>query len=211
LVVWLLAVAAGILTPRAEGVVPRDTVPFPLRPYSHMEALLEKTLFKVDVLTLDVQVDPNTALRLQTMVEGFEYSKEVADAVSRTVLAASQVWVRMEFLRSVSQKQYLDGIRDNMKKALKADLIDKAYYEDVQNKTPQWYDFLKERSVQKGDVMVYWVHGDTLASTFHGVEGTVLLDMTRENPTSRYGVLGSYFAPKSAFRKNLVRSLLGPE
>ena len=210
--VWILG-ALVALGPAAEGVVPRDNAPFPQRPFSHMSALLEKTLFKVDVLTLDIRVDYQTATRLAAyiMAEGAEdasYSDDLADAVGRTVLTASNAWIRMEFLRSVSQKQFLDGIKDNMKTALDAGLIDAEYYEDTLVKLPEWYDFLEDRRIQKGDAMVYHVHGDTLDSTYHGTDGDVLLDMTRKNPKSRYGVLGSYFAPKSDFRENLVRSLV---
>ena len=207
---WILGVLLA-LGPAAEGVAPRDTAPFPQRSFSHMSALLEKTLFKVDVLTLDVRVDSRTAGRLQSLAEGADYSDHIAGAVSRTVLTAPEVWVRMVFLRGVSQKQFLNGIKDNMKTALEAGLIDTEYYEDTLDNLPEWYDFLEDRRIQKGDAMVYYVHGDTLDSTYHGTDGDVLLDMRRQNPKSRYGVLGSYFAPRSDFRKNLVRSLLETE
>ena len=76
---------------------------------------------------------------------------------------------------------------------------------------PEWYGFMEERGIMKGDWMVYWVHGDTLDSSYHGVDGEVLLDRNQTGSMRRYGVLGSYFAPKSDFRKKLVKSLMEGE
>lgn len=194
----------------ARATVPPHAAPFPAVPHAHLHALLEKTLFRVDVLNLDIQVDAATADRLAGLVAGNRnrYSDPLADGVARTVLLAPQAWVRMEFLRNTSRDQFLGGIRDNMEKALAAKLIDRDYFDRTQEQLPGWYDFLSGRGVHKGDIMAYWVRADTLESTYRDADGEVLLDMTRTGPEQRYGVLGSYLAPGSSFRENLVRSLL---
>lgn len=208
--------AAGILlTPCLNPVQAQTDIPshppgspLPDQPYSHFHALLEKTFLKVDVLTLDIHVDAMTARRVGEMVRDRSYSDDLASSVARTVLSASEAFVRMEFVRTVKQGQFLNGIKDNLDRARAAGFITQEHRDQVVAKLPEWYAFLAERKAQKGDVVVYRIRGNTMQTTYYGVEGTVHLDLTRVGEKHRYGVLGSYFAPKSAFRKRLVRSIL---
>jgi plasmid maintenance system antidote protein VapI len=208
----LLLTLALTTTPVSEAAAPKDAPPFPSPGQTRMHALLEKTLLQVNVLTLDIMVDDETASRITALIAGqTRYSDDLADSISRAVLIAPQAWVRMEFLRDVSRNQYFGGIRDNMEKARRARLIDQEYLDETLAQLPVWYDFLADRGVKKGDVMAYWIRGDSLETTYHGVEGETLLDFVRGNPKSRYGVLGSYLAEGSSFRRNLVKSLVEKE
>lgn len=196
----------------SSAVVPTDPPPFEVMSAGHMQMLLERTFLKVNVIYLEVFVEPSGAEKIGMLIEGKEkYSNELAEALSSAVIETPSVFVRMEFLRNVSQKQFFAGIEKNMKKTMKAGWIDEAYIEETLANLPKWYGFMEERGIKKGDRMVYWVHGDTLDSSYHGVEGEVLLDRNQTGPMRRYGVLGSYFAPKSDFRKKLVKSLVEGE
>jgi hypothetical protein len=171
--------------------------------------LLEKTLFRVDVLTLEVRVDSVTAGNLRSLAQDPDFrSKSLNDTLAKTVIEAPRAWVRMEFHRSVSQSRFFSGIRDNLEKAEKAGIITALHRARVAGELPHWYDFLARRGVKSGDVLVYSIHADSLETTYHGVEGTVLFDFSQKDPEARYGVLGSYLAPESDFREGLLRSLL---
>ena len=170
--------------------------------------MLEKTFLKVDVLTLDVYVDPATAQRITKIIQDQEYSDDLAAMVGLTVISAPQAFVRMEFQRSVKMGQFLDGIKKNLDRALAAEFISREHREEVVAKLPEWYAFLAERRVQDGDVVIYQIRGNTMQAIYYGVEGDILLDLTLEGEKHRYGVLGAYFAPDSDFRKPLVRSIL---
>jgi hypothetical protein len=174
-----------------------------------MKTLLEKTVFDVNVLTLEVKLDPKTAGRMEKVVADNAASKTLADEVTRVVLTCDQAWVRMTFHRGASQKQFLNGILGNMKKALAAGIISKDHYESTAEDLPKWYEFLADRGVKKGDRVLYWIHDDRLETAYRGVEGKVYLDMDEVDPHARAGVLGAFFAPGSDFRKGLVRSLVG--
>ena len=180
----------------------------PIVPHGRMTALLEKTLFKVDVVAAEIRVDAATAAKLGNLVAGQKYSEGLADQVSRAVLAAPDVWIRMEFKRGIKQKQYLKGIEANMKRALDAAWISPEHFDDVVAHLPEWYVFLAERGIQDGDTMEYRLRGDTTQYRFTAADGKVLLEMDETDTRSRYGILGGYFAPKAEFRKRLVRSLL---
>jgi hypothetical protein len=117
----------------------------------------------------------------------------------------------MEFLRGQSQEKFLDGSRRNMERAEAARLITADHRTDISNRLPGWYDFMEDRGVKKGDTVVYWVHGDTLRTTYRGPNGQVFLDRLQVGRRYRYGFLGGYFAPGSEFRRQLVQSLLNRE
>jgi hypothetical protein len=202
-IVLVPVIAAGVALAAAP-----ELADLPPVPHGRMRALLERTIFQVDVLNLEIRVDETTASKLGELVRGQKYSEGLADQVAQEVLAAPDAWVRMEFLRSVKQSQFLDGIEDNMERALDVGWISREHFEEVVANLPRWYDFLAKRGIKDGDTMQYRLHQDTTHYLYTGVDGDVLLDMSETDTRSRYSILGSYFAPKSGFRKDLVRSLI---
>lgn len=175
--------------------------------YGVMSTLLEKSIFKVDVLTLEVRVDEGTANRLADVVTGSEYSDEVADSVAAIAVGAPEVLARITFVREISLDQFLDGTDSDMRRAVEAQLLDRSHYERIKQSLPQWFAFLEERRLLKGDEIAYHVHGDSLVTVYTGVDGVVLLEQTDVGQGARESVLGTYFAPKSSFRSGLIKSL----
>ena len=178
-------------------------------PYSRMQTTLEKTLFKVDVVSVDVWLGDKTAGRLESLVSGERYSKEIADSVAEIAIRSQDAFIRVEFLRDVSLNQFLDGADDNLKRVLKAGVIAEADYEMISAGMPVWYSFLEERGIRDGDLMRYRIRGDTLRTQFLSVKGELLMDQTDVGPERRRSVLGSYFVRKSDFREGLIKSLFG--
>lgn len=182
--------------------------------HARMEMLLEKTLFKVDVLRLSVVLDREAAERIESALAaatsgGWELDDEaLEDTIAAIALDSREALTEIEFERDVGLEQFLDGIRSNLEKAREADLITASEFEDIAAQLPRWYDFLAERGIDSGDRMVQRIRGDTLRTIYVTAAGDVLLDQQDVGPVRRLSVLGGYFAPGSDFREDLVRSIV---
>lgn len=187
--------------------VPLDTASLGTGPHSTMHTLLEKTIFRVDVLTLDLRFGTDATARLGQLVHGRELTPALADSVAAVALRATDVWARLEFLRNVRLDQFLDGIRDNLRAARESGIVTPAEYDEISEGLPDWYAFLAERGIRDGDQMFYRIRGDTLQTAYRSADGKVLLDQTDVGAHRRLSVLGGYFAPKSEFRRGLIESL----
>jgi hypothetical protein len=177
-------------------------------PFAAMQMILEKTFLRVDVLTLEVRVDRPTAERIRSFAEGKRYSEELADSVTAAVLGARAVVARIRFLRNVSSDQFVDGVTESMETAVKAGLLEQAAFDQIAPKLPIWYSFLDSRGIRIGDEQVYRVSANSLRTTFTDNRGSVLFDQTDVGPAGPRAVLASYFAPRSDFRRPLVRSMV---
>ncbi len=199
--IWALPVMAQRLA--------LDTASVGREPYAAMHTLLEKTIFKVDVLTLDVRFGSETAHRLERLVKSGRYSDSLADSIASVAIDARDAWARLRFKRGISLDQFLNGIRDNLTRALRAGIIDSASYATISEDLPVWYHFLADDGISKGDEMLYRIRGDTLHTAYRTAAGKVLLEQTDTGAERRLSLLGGYFAPKSDFRKGLIKSLFG--
>lgn len=202
----LIAVAA---TPAAAQPSPVDTTG--LGAGLRMHTLLEKTIFQVDVLTLDVRLGRDATARLDSLIAGRPYSRALADSVAALALGAHDAWARIVFRRGVSLKQFLGGVRDNLKRAREAGIVSGADYDTISEGLPRWYAFLRERGIHEDDEMFYRIRGDTLRTVFRSADGRILLDQVDVGPERRLSVLGGWFAPGSEFRQGLVKSLFDQE
>lgn len=192
------------------AVPPMDTTSIGRRPYSRMHMLLEKTIFKVDVLTVDVFVADEDARRIEQLASGRRYSSNLADSIAAIAIGSQDAWLRIEFVRDVSLDQFLDGVDDNLRLVSAAGLIAAEDYEAISEGLPRWFAFLDERRIRKGDQIHYRIHADTLRTVFRAVGGAILLDQTDVGRAPPRAVLGSYFVRKSEFRKALIKSLFDP-
>jgi len=183
-----------------EEPVSKDRPPFNPTPGGHLGMLFEKTILGVNVLRLDIEVDAATAAQLAKI-------RAKPDSVARAVIEAPETWVHMEFLRSTSQGKFFGGIRDNLAKARQAKFITPEHEKRVRAQLPEWYGFLAKRGVKRGDVIVYWIRGTAMKTTYYDPQGAILFNLTQEDPEARHGVLGSYVAPGSDFREGLIKSL----
>jgi hypothetical protein len=175
--------------------------------YATMRMLFEKTIFKVDVLTLEVRFGPETAARLQALAEGRRRTSALADSIAAVALEADDAFIRLHFERNVSLDQFLNGVRGNTRAARDAGIITPEQYDDLTASLPMWYDFLAERGIKDGDEMLYRIRGDSLYTMYRTVEGDVPLNQVDVGDFRRRSVLGGYFAPRSEFRAKLIESL----
>jgi hypothetical protein len=197
------------LGPAAAGgqSVPADTLDLATGRYSEMEMLLQKTIFKVDVFTLRVRFDAQTASRLEALAAGRRLDPTNEDSIANVAIQAESAWAVIEYLRDVDLYQYLDGVRKNMRRAAEAGFISGEDYDLISSELPDLYAPLEERRILRGDRVYYRVRGDTVWTFYWGRAGDTLLDHSEIGPERRLAVMGGYFAPKSSFRRQLIESL----
>lgn len=200
---WVASSAA------AQSVVPIpvDTAELGRAPYSRMHMKLERTIFKADVLTLDVWLGQEDAARLGQLIRQRGYSNALADSVADVAIHSEDALVRIEFLRDVTLDQFLEGAEENLRHVLEAGIIGRSHHAIVVEGLPRWFGFLEERGIREGDQLLYRVRGDSLTTRYRAVGGELLLDQTDVGPDPRLAMLGSYFVRESEFSDGLIKSL----
>lgn len=174
--------------------------------YVEMQALLEKTIFKVDVLTLIVRLLDAEAQAVRRADVAGDRRDEQRAALAQQAIHARRACAIIEFRRGVSLGQFLNGVDENMRRARDANIITAAEHAMIADELPEAFSFLRDRKIQEGDRILYDIRGDSLTTRYVSVVGELLLEQTDVGPERRLAVLGSYFAPKSEFRKNLLDS-----
>jgi hypothetical protein len=185
-----------------------DTASFPTGRYAQADALLEKTIFRVDVARLRLRFGSETSQALEALLDGNPRSDTLADSLAVLAVQTRNAWAGLTFQRDVGFDRFLSGIRDGVKVARDAGLIDPVFARSLSESLPEWYALVRERGIRDGDVMMYRIHGDTLRTVYRTVDGEVLVDQVDTGPQPRLSVMGGFFAPGSDFRKGLLNSLL---
>lgn len=175
----------------------------------HMRTILEKTFLKVDVLSLDLCLDSAAATRIAALL-GQDNGHEVDDSIAQVAIDAHEALGRIRFLRDVGFGQFLDGIIEEQRNAVKSGFLDDSTHVAVRAGLPQWFSFLENRDIKKGDEVVYHIRGDTIRTTFTDAQGIVLMDRTDTGASRRRSVLVTWLAPRSGFRNGLLESLHRP-
>lgn len=175
--------------------------------WSHMHMLLQKSVFKVDVLTVDICFDAATAARIGGIAARGPLKGAAAQAVTRAALDGRRAFARVEFVRDVSLGQFLDGVGDDLRKARDTGLIADSTYRVISTGLPRWYAFARARGIHKGDQIIYEMEPDAIRTRFLTREGTTPLDDVEPGRARRNSPLASWLAPGSEFRAKLLESL----
>lgn len=204
----IFAGSAGDLwaQPATASEVPYDTtVLLGQDSFGRFHTLLEKTLFRVDVMTVDICVDDASAERIREAVE--TSGRRDASAVAAIALEAPDALVTMRFVRDVDLDRFLRGIREDQEKAVGAGFLADSTFRAIQESLPDWYSFLERRGIQTGDEIRHRVFPGGVRSLYLSREGKVLMDRVALGEERRRSVIGTYFAPGGSFRDALVRSV----
>lgn len=210
----VVAFLAGLLGSAvwAEGGLPAlpslDSPELAQGRYASMHMLLQKTLLKINVATIDVRVDKQAQARFAGLARDKPYSYELDAQLGPIAIGAARAVVQMQFVRDVPLNRWIGVVRDNLEQAREAGLITKDVEERVGQGLPTWFAALKDRGYQKGDKLLYAVSPEALRTVVVSTGGQVLVDLSQREAGAARVVLSSYFAPKSDFREPLLRSLL---
>jgi hypothetical protein len=176
-------------------------------PYSSMHMMLQKTILKINVATVDVRFDKPAQARFTELARGQAYSEALAQQLAPVAIGAAHAVVQMQFKRDVSLDRWMGVVRDNLEQARRAGLITHDLEQRVSQGLPQWFAPLKDRGYLKGDRILYAVSPQALHTVVVSAGGQVLIDRSEADEGTRRVVLASYFAPGSELREPLLRSL----
>ncbi|MEM7416675.1 MAG: hypothetical protein AAF389_14315 [Gemmatimonadota bacterium] len=190
----------------AESLDPRH---LGIGPWDRMSALLEVTIFNIDVLTLTVRVDSVTGERLERVASGRSYSDALADSVAAVMLDAEELWAMQIFHRDVGFGRLIGGMTESAEKAGEAGYVSEAYVSAFSETAPELFRFLEEDGTKEGDMILFHVVGESVRTAYLTVDGQLLLNEVGEDAEGRRASVPSFFAPGSRFRERLVKSLPG--
>ena len=134
-----LVIAGLFVLSAVSGVRPQSStspalIDFPPTEYDgvYMHMLLEKTLLKVDVLTLEVWLGGEEVRRIKELVAEGVRSREVEDAIADAATHSQDAYVRFLFVRdNISLEQFVDGAREDLGRVSKAGIVSKEHVEQV--------------------------------------------------------------------------------
>ncbi|MCL7960481.1 MAG: hypothetical protein M8861_09835 [marine benthic group bacterium] len=171
---------------------------------AHFDYVLEKTIFKVDAVRLDLTIRDETPDRVEELVTGRADPRAWSDSVAAMYLGVDRASVRMTFLRSFGLNRFLDANRDVMEKLAKAGLITEEELEDLDAENRARFAGLAEDGIRDGDVIEHELRGDTVTTRYTDVTGAVRIDGLLVGSAERRMLLGSLFGPNSEFRNGLL-------
>ncbi len=171
---------------------------------ARFDYVLEKTIFKVDAVRLDLTIHDETPDRVAELVTGRADPRAWSDSVAAMYLGVDHASVRMTFLRSFGLKRFLDANRDVMEKLARAGLITEEELEDLDAENRVRFAGLDADGLRDGDVFEHELRGDTVTTRYTDVTGTVRIDGLLVGSQERTVLLGSLFGPESDFRNGLL-------
>jgi len=174
---------------------------------SSMHMMLEKTILKVDIATIDVKVGSGVQEKFKQVLGGKPNSPAAQAELAKVVLAADRAVIQLKFVRSVTLDQWIGGVRESLEAAEKAGLISAAVRKQVSEGLPVWFQPLKDRGYKEGDKVFYRIDSAGLRTVAVTREGQVVVDRADAGTDKSKIVLASYFAPGTDYRELLLSSL----
>jgi len=176
---------------------------------SRFDYVLERTIFKVDAVRLELTVHGGTPDRVARLVTGRADPRSSSDSVAALYLAADDARVRMTFLRSFGLKRFLDANRGVMEKLTKAGILSDEEFQTLDAANADRFQVLAADGIRDGDRIEHQVRGDTVTTRYTDVSGAVRVDEVRVGSEQRRVLLGSLFGPESGFRNGLLDLVFG--
>jgi hypothetical protein len=193
--VVLAAAASASAAPYGEG------------PCAHLNMKLEKTIFAVDALTVDLWVDGETAREIRQISARDLPEDRTDEAIAGAVMDAGAVAVDIRFLRDVDLDRFFDAVGESLEDAQRAGMISQRTRTQVTASLPRWFEVVAERGFEDGDRLSYRVRGNTVTTSLVSPDGQVLLEQVDRGAERRRATLGGYLAPGTDFREPLLDSV----
>ena len=171
---------------------------------TRFDYVLEKTIFKVDAVRLDLTIRGDTPNRVAQLVTGRVDPRVWSDSIAALYLGADQALVRMTFLRSFGLNRFLDANRDVMEKLFEAGWITEGEFRELDQENRARFEGLAADGIRDGDMIEHELRGDTVTTRYTDVTGTVRIDGILVGSQERRVLMGSLFGPESDFRQGLL-------
>ncbi len=171
---------------------------------ARFDYLLERTIFKVDAVRLELSVMDDTPERVARVAAGPADPRLVSDTVAELYLGLERGRVRMTFLRSFSLERFLKANRDVLERLAGAGLLTEEELRRLAAENDERFAVLAEDGIRDGDVLEHEVRGDTVTTVYTDVAGATRIEELRIGAAERKALIGSLFGPESGFRKGLL-------
>jgi hypothetical protein len=204
---WCLATALASLPLTANPSPPAPAGELASGPYSSMHMMVQKTILKINVATIEVRFDKTSQTRFGELARGQAYSDAIAPRLAQVAIGAARAEVQMQFKHDVSLDRWMGVVRTNLEQARAAALIPRDLAQRVSQNLPVWFAPLRDRGYQKGDQLIYMISPSAIRTRVVSAGGQALVDLRESDEGTRRVVLASYFAPGSELREPLLRSL----
>lgn len=185
-----------------------NDIKFAEGPFSKMQMLLEKTIFNVDVLTVEVQLDRKTQSSLENLIGRQPYNDSLAEKAAQILISSQNMKIHLTFLRDINFNRFINEIKTSIQCAAESGAISKKEQDDSFQNLPKWFAPLQNAGIKNGDSLSYEISEDKLHIIFRHQDGMVVIDQTDTGASPRRILLSSYFAKCSDFRDGLIRSLI---
>lgn len=171
---------------------------------TRFEYVLERTIFEVDAVRLELTVTGDTPDQVAELVRAQPDPRSSSDAVAGLYLAADDAQIRMTFLRSFSLGRFLGANRDVMERLTRAGILSDEEFQMLDAENADRFQVLAADGIRDGDRIEHQVRGDTVATRYIDVTGAVRIEELRIGAEHRRVLVGSLFGPGSGFRKGLL-------
>lgn len=175
-------------------------------PFSKMHMLLEKTILKVDVVTIDVRVGPKAQGEFVKIAQGKKIEGDVEEQLAKAALNIDHAVVQMKFERDVSLSQWIDQVSNSLDKAVSAGYVSASRKTQVMNGLPNWFAPVKDRGFKKGDKVLYRVQNGAVRTVLVQIDGQTTVDQNDSGADAARVLFAGYFAPGADLR-GLLRTL----
>ncbi len=171
---------------------------------AQFDYILERTIFKVDAVRLELTVGSETADPVSELVHGRVDPRSEEEGVARLYVNAEEAEVRMTFLRSFSLKRFLDANREQMEGLAEAGLLTDREIRRLIAENEERFAVLEGDGIRDGDRLEHEVRGDTVTTRYTDVTGAIRIDEVQVGAEQRTMLMGSLFGPQSSFRNGLL-------
>lgn len=176
-------------------------------PYSVLQGVLKKTVFRVEVARVQIRVDRETQHDLAELTEGRKRTRALSEGAVRTVLGTKQALITAELRRNVPFDRYVESAYKDLADARKSGLVSQDSYWMIARLLPEWFRAFEDRGARKGDRFLCRLTPTSMRVVYTTASGRKLIDRTVRGRDPGRAVLASYLAPGSNFRDELIDSL----
>jgi hypothetical protein len=177
---------------------------------ARFDYLLEKTIFKVDAVRLELAFTDGTPARVAALLarSAEPDSPELRDSIAAEYLAATGAMVRFTFERSFGLDRFLRANRNVMERLVEAGVLSAPEFRALDAENVKRFQVLAGTGIRDGDRLEHRVDGERVTTRYLDVEGAVRIDEVQVGDAERRALLGSLFGPKSDFRDGLLDQVL---
>lgn len=178
-------------------------------PFAVLQAVLKKSVLRVEVARVQIRVDQATQRQLASLVSGRKRTDALADGVVRAVMASGDALITAELRRDVPLDKWAESVNDDLQAARQSGMVSENTYWSLVQQIPGWFKALRGRGPHKGDRLLCRVTPNAMRIVYRTRENQTLLDQTVPGVEAGRAVLASYLAPETTFRQELIDSLFG--